>query len=71
VLYDTISLNIVESEMFFGISEGDFGMFDTVVFMLRKIRDIMISPVIEEKIVKEPATGGGSVIELQKLACPV
>jgi hypothetical protein len=71
MLSNDIFFDIIQNKMFFSIGQGDFGMFDAVVFFFRKIRNGMISPVIQEKIMKERAAGGGSGIKLQKFACPV
>ena len=68
---DDIFFDIIQNKMFFGIGEGDFWMFDAVEFFRRKVRNVMIPPVVQEKIMKERAASGRSEIELQKLACPV
>ncbi len=54
--------------MFFGISDGYFGMFDAVEFILGKVGNIVISPVIQKEIMQEPAAGCGLVIQFQYLA---
>ena len=56
--------------MFFGIGDGDFGMLDAMVSILRKVRNIMIPPVVQEKIMQERAAGGGSYNRVSETCMP-
>ena len=71
MLPDDIFFDIIKNKMLFGIGDGDFGMFDAVEFFRRKVRNVMIPPVVQEEIMEKRAASGRSVIEFQKLACPV
>ncbi len=54
--------------MFLSVGKRDFGVFDTVEFVFREIGDVVISPVVEKKVMQECAPRSGVMIQLQKFA---
>jgi len=71
VLFDNVLLNFIYRKVFFSIGNGDRGMRNSVEFFSGKIRHIMITPVVKEKIMEQRPARGRAVIQLQDFAYPV